>query len=101
MISRNKIIMFIIVLAFFGVFAGALWAADANHQHDHANDFSFSTFSLIRFLGACALVCASGSFLSAIFRKKLSRHFLKMHRILGWLTIIFALSHGISMMVFF
>ncbi len=58
-------------------------------------------FSLIKFFGICALICVSATFLSAMFRRKLARRFLKIHKVLGWLTVIFALVHGLGMLMLF
>ena len=106
MVNKNIILLnvvnkkiFIIVFVFLLAFAGPAVAGEESAEKGEA--FDFSTFSLIKLLGVCALVCASATFLSAMFRRKLSRHFLKIHKTLGWLTIIFALSHGIGMMILF
>ncbi len=61
----------------------------------------FSTFTLIEVLGVCALVSLSITFLTGLFRKKIGRKFLMVHRLFAWLTVILALSHGITVMIVF
>jgi phosphoglycerol transferase MdoB-like AlkP superfamily enzyme len=71
--------------------------ADETHEHEHK--FEFSLFSLIRPLGICALVAVSVTFITGLFRKKLGRRFLKVHKTFAWLAIAFALGHGILVLV--
>ncbi len=94
MLDKNR---FIIFLLFSVVLVAQAFAEDANNQNDGI--FNFSMFSLIKFFGICALVCVSATFLSALFRRKLARRFLKIHKVLGWLTVIFAIIHGLGMLM--
>jgi DMSO/TMAO reductase YedYZ heme-binding membrane subunit len=102
MFDKNRFIIFLIFIIFLSssmVLAAQAFADDANQERDGI--FYFSSFSLIKFFGICALVCVSATFLSAMFRRKLARRFLKIHRALGWLTVIFALIHGLGMLMLF
>ena len=73
--------------------------ADQGHSHEH--EFKFSFFSLVRPLGVCALASLLVTFSLGLLRKKLGKRFLKIHRIFAWLTIIFALCHGILVLVLY
>lgn len=75
--------------------------ADENSADNQSNGFHFSVFALIEALGICALVSLLVTFLTGLFRRKLGRKFLKIHRFFAWLTIILALSHGITVMIVF
>ena len=73
----------------------------ADQSGGHGYEFSFSRFSLVKLLGGCALGSALVTFGTGLFRRKLGRRFLKVHKIFAWLTIGFALCHGILILVLF
>ena len=73
--------------------------AETGHDHEHKPDFSF--FSLVRPLGLCTLGSLLVTFTLGLFRKKFGKRFLKIHRTFALLTIIFALCHGILVLVLY
>ncbi len=73
--------------------------ADTEHDHEHKLEFSF--FSLVRPLGVCTLSSLLVTFTLGLFRKKLGKRFLKIHRTFAWLTLIFALCHGILVLMLY
>ena len=92
-----------IILVFAAVLVGFANIALANEigGHEHEHHFDFSLPSLVRPLGICALSSLSITFLTGLFRRKLSKHFLKIHKTFAWLTVAFGLSHGILVLVLF
>jgi len=64
-------------------------------------EFGFSLFSFIKLLGGCALGSALATFGTGLFRRKLGRRFLKAHKVFAWLTVGFALCHGILVLALF
>jgi hypothetical protein len=73
----------------------------ADESGSHGHEFGFSLFSFIKLLGGCALGLALATFGTGLFRRKLGRRFLKVHKIFAWLTVGFALCHGILVLVLF
>jgi DMSO/TMAO reductase YedYZ heme-binding membrane subunit len=74
---------------------GSITLADGNSAEHDDHDISFSVFTLIKVLGICALISLALTFLTGLFRKRLGRNFLRIHRVLASLTVLLALSHGI------
>jgi len=66
-----------------------------------ADKFGISLFSFVKPLGICALGSAMVTFGTGLFRRKLGRRFLKVHKTFAWLTVGFALCHGILVLVLF
>lgn len=75
--------------------------ADQINGSTQEDKFAFSLFSFVKPLGVCTLGLLLITFSSGLFRKKLKRRFMKTHTIFAWLTIIFALCHGILVAVLF
>lgn len=63
--------------------------------------FEISWFSFIKPLGICALSCALVTFTTGLLRRKLGKRFLRIHRTFAWLTVAFALCHGILVLSLF
>jgi hypothetical protein len=81
---------------------GSAQAQDADdHQHNHSAHGTISLVSIVRPLGICALSSLVITFLIGLFRRRLGRRFLKVHRVLAYLTVGIALSHGILVLVLF
>ena len=102
-IQTTKPLSILVILFFLSMvlcFTGAV-LADQGHNHEHEHEFDFSFFSLVRPLGICALGSLLVTFTLGLFRKKLGKRFLKIHRAFAWLTIIFALCHGILVLVLY
>jgi len=64
-------------------------------------DFSLSLISLVRPLGICALGSLVITFVTGLFRRKLGRRFLKIHKIFAFVTVAIALCHGVLVLVLF
>jgi hypothetical protein len=64
-------------------------------------ELDFSVVTLIEALGVCTLASLLITFLIGLFRRKLGRKFWVVHRFFAWLTMILALSHGITVMIVF
>jgi len=75
--------------------------AVADESGGHEREFGLSLFSFIKLLGGCALGLALVTFGTGLFRRKLGRRFLKVHKIFAWLTVGFALCHGILVLSLF
>ena len=100
---RTRNIRQSVLIVMIGLLLSICTAALANEKSaEHQNhENGFSVFTLIEVLGVCALASLSVTFLTGLFRRKLGRKFLMVHKVFAWLTIIIALSHGITVMVVF
>jgi hypothetical protein len=61
----------------------------------------FSFYSLIKPLGATALSLLLITAATGLFRRKLGRRFMKVHKIFAWLTVTAALSHAVLIVILF
>jgi hypothetical protein len=61
----------------------------------------FSFVSLIKPLGATALTLLLATAAVGLFRRKLGRRFLRIHKTLAALTVAAALCHAILVMILF
>jgi phosphoglycerol transferase MdoB-like AlkP superfamily enzyme len=61
----------------------------------------FNFFSLIEPLGVITLSLLLITTATGVFRKKLRRRFMTVHKIFAWLTVVFALSHETLVIAFF
>ena len=61
----------------------------------------FSWYSLIEPLGITALTLLLTTAATGLFRRKLGRRFMKVHKILAWSTVAVALCHGTLVMLLF
>jgi hypothetical protein len=96
-ISVTAITMLVLLLVLFCLSEMAL--ADDGGAQEYKS--SISLFSFIKPLGICALGSVLVTFGTGLFRRKLGRRFLKVHRTFAWLTVGLALCHGILVLVFF
>jgi len=94
-LSISVILFFLLIIVCFT----SPVLADQDHSQEH--EFNFSFFSLVRPLGVCALASLLVTFSLGLLRKKLGKRFLKIHRTFAWLTITFALCHGILVLVLY
>jgi hypothetical protein len=58
-------------------------------------------YSFIKPMGISALSCVLVTFTTGLFRRRLGKRFLMIHRILAWLTVGLALLHGALVLTFF
>ncbi len=98
-LSTTSIATLALLLVVFCLWSVAPASESSNHDHEHK--FGVSLFSFVKPLGICALGSALVTFITGLFRKKLGRRFLKVHKIFAWLTVGFALCHGILVLVLF
>jgi len=73
----------------------------ADEAGEHGSKSDISLVSFIRPLGICSLGFALVTFTTGLFRRKLGKRFLKVHRAFAWLTVGFALCHGILVSALF
>lgn len=97
LLVTTLVIMFAVAL--IGFTSVALANEGSGHNHEH--EFDFSLFSLVQPLGICALSLLLVTLLTGLFRRKLGKRFLKVHRLLAFATILVALSHGILVLVLY
>lgn len=95
----GAVILFWLVVCLVGVEEPAYANEHNVHEHDHG--ISLSPISLIRPLGICALSLLLVTFLTGLFRRRLGRRFLKLHKILAFLTVGIALCHGLLVLLLF
>jgi hypothetical protein len=96
-VSVTAITMLVLLLVLFCLSEMAL--ADDGGAQEYKS--SISLFSFIKPLGICALGSVLVTFGTGLFRRKLGRRFLKVHRTFAWLTVGLALCHGILVLAFF
>ena len=75
--------------------------ADEGSAHVHEHPAGISLFSFVKPLGVSALSLVLITFGTGLFRKKLSRRFIKIHRVCAWLATGLALFHGILVLSLF
>ena len=75
--------------------------ANGPGEHEHEHGFSLSLVSVVRPLGICALSSLLITFLTGLFRRKLGRRFLIIHRVFAFITVVIALCHGVLVLVLF
>jgi hypothetical protein len=95
----GAVILFWLVVCLVGVEEPA-YANERNAPEDEGG-ISVSAVSLVRPLGICALSLLLLTFLTGLFRRRLGRRFLKIHKILAFLTIAVALCHGVLVLLLF
>ena len=100
-LMKRQIFQAIILPVFLPVVLGFTNTVLADTGHDHEYKLEFSFFSLVQPLGVCTLGSLVVTFTLGLFRKKLGRRFLKIHMTFALLTIIFALCHGILVLVLY
>ena len=75
--------------------------ADEGGAHEHEHETGISLFSFVEPLGISALSLVLITFGTGLFRRKLGRRFLKVHRVLAWVAVGLALCHGILVLALF
>ena len=75
--------------------------ADEGGAHVHEHLAGISLFSFVKPLGMCALSLVLITFFTGLFRRKLGRRFLKVHKVCAWLAAGLALCHGVLVMSLF
>jgi hypothetical protein len=98
-ISTTAIAMLILILVLSCLSDTAM--ADEGGTHVHEHPAGISLFSFVKPLGICALGLVLITFCTGLFRRKLGRRFLKVHKVCAWLTAGFALCHGILVLALF
>lgn len=98
-VSTTAIIMLALILVLFCSLDMALAEEGGVHENEHKSGISL--FSFIEPLGICALSTVLATFGTGLFRRKLGRRFLKVHRTFAWLAVGLALCHGILVLALF
>jgi len=80
---------------------GQLAFANEHGEHEHEHELSLSFISLVRPLGIGALSSLLITFLIGLFRRKLGRRFLIIHKVFAFITVVIALCHGVLVLVLF
>lgn len=88
----------VLALLWFLSFSRVAFASETGERE---HKFDISLFSFVKPLGMCALGSALVTFTTGRFRSKLGKRFLKVHRTFAWLTVGFALCHGVLVLVLF
>ena len=98
-ISITAITMLVLLLVLFCLSSTNL-AGEVGARGNESKP-GISLFSVVQPLGICALSSALVTFGTGLFRRKLGKRFLKVHRVFAWLTVGFALCHGILVLALF
>lgn len=98
-----KIYLYLLLSVFFllGIMLSDTASADEHGGHEHSDGSSFSFFSLVRPLGIATLCFLFATFLTGLFRRKLRRKFIKIHLLLGAVSVVLGLTHGILVFILF
>jgi hypothetical protein len=98
-VSVTAITMLVLLLVLSCLSEMAL--ADEGGALGNESKPGISLFSFIKPLGICALSSVLVTFGTGLFRRKLGKRFLKVHRTFAWLTAGLALCHGILVLALF
>ncbi|MFQ6036782.1 MAG: hypothetical protein ACE5NM_13165 [Sedimentisphaerales bacterium] len=101
--SYMLLILLTVIVLGLGLTNGFLQRALADEPsgHEHQHNSSFSLFSLVRPLGIATLSFVSATLLTGLFRRKLSRRFLKIHLALSIISVILGFTHGLLVFVLY
>ena len=89
----------LLVLMVILIISGLSGTCFAGQDHEHGREFN--AFSLIHPLGITALTLLLLTACTGIFRRKLKKRFILIHKILAGLTVAAALSHAILVFILF
>ena len=95
----GAVILFWLVVCLVGVEEPAY--ANERNVPEGERGISLSAVSLVRPLGICALSLLLVTFLTGLFRRRLGRRFLKIHKTFAFLTVGIALCHGLLVLLLF
>jgi hypothetical protein len=98
-ISATAIVILILILVLSCLSDTAVADEGGAHMHEHLAGISL--FSFVKPLGICALSLVLITFCTGLFRRKLGRQFLKLHKVCAWSAVGFALCHGILVLALF
>jgi hypothetical protein len=92
----------VVIVVLLGVcLIGVEQPAFGDEHAEGEHDFSLSLISLVRPLGIGALGLLLITFLTGLFRRKLGRRFLSIHKIFAFMTVVIGLVHGLLVLVLF
>lgn len=94
-VMMTLIVLLVLFRARNAVFADELGAG--RHQHESR----ITLFSFVEPMGISALSCVLVTFATGLFRRRLGKRFLMIHRVFAWLTVGLALFHGALVLTFF
>ena len=95
-VHYNMKLSVLLVLLIISGMSSACFGSEA-HEHKEA----FNAFSLIHPLGISALILLLLTACTGVFRRKLKKRFIIIHKILAGLTVVVALSHAILVFILF
>jgi len=98
---KTYMFLFLSAFALLGFILDETALSNEHNNHEHANNSSFSLFSLVEPLGIATLSFVSVTFLTGLFRRKLRRRFLGIHLILAIIAVILGFTHGILVFILF
>lgn len=98
-LSAAAITMLVLLLVLYCLSDTAL--ADEGDAHGHEHESGISLFSFVKPLGISALSCLLVTFVAGLFRRKLGKRFLRIHKTFAWLTVGLALCHGFLVLALF
>jgi hypothetical protein len=98
-VSATAIVILILILVLSCL--SDIAVADEGGAHEHEHPSGISLFSLVKPLGISALSLVLITFVTGLYRRKLSRRFLKVHKVCAWLAVGLALCHGILVLSLF
>jgi hypothetical protein len=93
----GAVIVVLLAVCLIGVAGAAFGNEDGEGEHD----FSLSLISLVRPLGIGALGLLLITFLTGLFRRRLGRRFLGIHKTFAFITVVIGLVHGLLVLVLF
>lgn len=92
----------LIILAAIAILLTSTLAYGANEDEPtEKKQWKFNPHKLIKPLGICTITCLLTTFSIGLFRKKLGRKFLILHKTFAFITVIIALTHGILVLTLF
>jgi hypothetical protein len=94
-VTMTLIVLLVLFCAPNTAFADELGAG----QHQHKSRIML--FSFIQPMGISALSCVLATFTTGLFRRRLGKRFLMIHRLFAWITAGLALFHGALVVTFF
>ncbi|HUT28733.1 MAG TPA: hypothetical protein VMX13_02990 [Sedimentisphaerales bacterium] len=95
--SRILVTAITVILLLF--LAGRTCLAAEASEHEREDAAGFSLYSLIEPLGITTLGCVICTFLTGLVRRKLGRRFLKVHLVLGIISVILGVTHGTLVLI--
>ncbi|HUW19311.1 MAG TPA: hypothetical protein VMW16_08420 [Sedimentisphaerales bacterium] len=98
---KASILLILPALVLLCAVLGERAAAAEQDGQEHNHQGHFSLFSLVEPLGIATLSFVSATFATGLFRRRLGRRFLKVHLLLGIVSVILGFTHGVLVFLLF